>query len=272
MIGIPFYLADPQLARLEREMNDLEDEREIMMYLRHEAGHAFNYAYRLYREPSWRRLFGPFNRPYRDRYRPVPFSREFVRHLPGWYAQKHPDEDFAETFAVWLAPRSNWRRRYRGWPAMRKLRYVERTVRRIADQEPIVRKGDFDVTVDAMNITLGEFYARANEGDARRRVDRHRRRSRADLLSQGPAAHCADARGGHHRAASCHAHRHAHVLDRRPPAARATAAAPHGATRARARSLRHTRMEAEYLVPLTAFGTTLAMHYVTNGSLEHVTH
>src|ERR1041384_2933777 len=79
IIGIPFYLADPKLAALEREMNDLEDEREIMMYLRHEAGHAFNYAYHLYATAAWRRLFGPFNRRYRDHYRPVPFSRKHVR-------------------------------------------------------------------------------------------------------------------------------------------------------------------------------------------------
>ena len=72
VIGIPFYLADPKLARLEKEMNDLEDRDEIMMYLRHEAGHAFNYAYRLYRTPEWRDLFGPFRRAYRDDYRPVP--------------------------------------------------------------------------------------------------------------------------------------------------------------------------------------------------------
>jgi len=51
IIGIPFYLADPKLAALERAMNDLEDEREIMMYLRHEAGHAFNYAYQLFKTP-----------------------------------------------------------------------------------------------------------------------------------------------------------------------------------------------------------------------------
>ena len=52
IIGIPFYLADPKLAILEKEMNDLEDARAIMMYLRHEAGHAFNYAYRLYATPG----------------------------------------------------------------------------------------------------------------------------------------------------------------------------------------------------------------------------
>jgi len=160
VIGIPFYLADPQLARLERAMNDLEDEREIMMYLRHEAGHAFNYAYRLYATPEWRARFGPYNRRYRDHYRPVPFSRKHVRHIAGWYAQKHPDEDFAETFAVWLTPRSNWRRKYKWWPALLKLRYVDRVVRRIRDQDPVVSTGDFDITVEDMKLTVGQFYRR----------------------------------------------------------------------------------------------------------------
>src|SRR5438034_1004860 len=136
VIGIPFYLADPKLARLERAMNDLEDEREIMMYLRHEAGHAFNYAYRLFTTPEWRRLFGPYNRRYRDFYRPVPFSRKYVRHIAGWYAQKHPDEDFAESFAVWLTPDSDWKRRYARWPALRKLQYVDRVARELADSPP----------------------------------------------------------------------------------------------------------------------------------------
>jgi len=160
VIGIPFYLADPQLARLERAMNDLEDEREIMMYLRHEAGHAINYAYRLYITPEWRRLFGPYNRRYRDHYRPIPFSRKYVRHIAGWYAQKHPDEDFAETFAVWLTPGSKWRRRYKGWPALRKLRYVDAVVRRLRDQDPVVSAGDFDITVEDMQVTVETFYRR----------------------------------------------------------------------------------------------------------------
>ena len=160
VIGIPFYLADPQLARLEREMNDLEDEREIMMYMRHEAGHAFNYAYRLYATPEWRKLFGPFNRRYRDHYRPVPFSRKYVRHIAGWYAQKHPDEDFAETFAVWLTPSGAWRRRYKGWPAMRKLRYVDRVARQVGSQPPVLANGIFDVTVEDMKLTVAEYYRR----------------------------------------------------------------------------------------------------------------
>jgi len=161
VIGIPFYLADPKLSRLEKEMNDLEDSRQIMMYLRHEAGHAINYAYALYKTPEWKEQFGPFRRPYRDQYRPVPFSRNFVRHMEGWYAQKHPDEDFAETFAVWLTPRSNWRQRYKGWGAMKKLLYMDRIGRRLGDADPVVAHGDTDITVDEMDVTVGEFYQRA---------------------------------------------------------------------------------------------------------------
>jgi Putative zinc-binding metallo-peptidase len=158
VVGIPFYLANPQLSKLEREMNDLEDAREIMMYLRHEAGHAFNYAYRLHKTPEWRQLFGSFRRAYRDNYRPVPFSRSYVRHMAGWYAQKHPDEDFAETFAVWLTPGSRWRTRYRGWQAMAKLKYMNRIARKLGDTPPLRAKGDTDITVAEMRGTVGDFY------------------------------------------------------------------------------------------------------------------
>ena len=158
VIGIPFYLANPDLAQLEREMNDLEDGREIMMYLRHEAGHAFNYAYQLYKSAEWRDLFGPFRRSYRDNYRPIPFSRKYVRHMAGWYAQKHPDEDFAETFAVWLTPRSQWRKRYQGWEALAKLQFVDRIARKVGDLDPVRRRGRTDITVDEMEATVGEFY------------------------------------------------------------------------------------------------------------------
>src|SRR6266404_4687005 len=163
IIGIPFYLARPDLAQIERENNDLEDNREIMMYLRHEAGHAFNYAYKLHRTPEWKQLFGPYRRPYRDNYRPVLFSKDYVRYLPGWYAQKHPDEDFAETFAVWMTPRSNWRKRYRGWGAMAKLRYMERIARDLGSIDPLRKRGTPDITVTDMETTVGEFYRHTTE-------------------------------------------------------------------------------------------------------------
>ncbi|MCU1284658.1 MAG: hypothetical protein JWO13_1008 [Acidobacteriales bacterium] len=158
VIGIPFYLADPKLQKLEREMNDLEDSRQIMMYMRHEAGHAFNYAYQLYKTPEWHELFGSFRKPYRENYKPIPFSRRFVRHMEGWYAQKHPDEDFAETFAVWMTPRSNWRKRYEGWGAMQKLKYMERISKKFGGADPLRPQGNTDLTVEEMDDTVEQFY------------------------------------------------------------------------------------------------------------------
>src|SRR5947207_2430899 len=67
VIGIPFYLADPQLHSIEAELGaGAETEREIMMYLRHEAGHCFNYAFRLYETEEWRKLFGDYTKPYKE--------------------------------------------------------------------------------------------------------------------------------------------------------------------------------------------------------------
>jgi hypothetical protein len=162
-IGIPFYLARPDLAQIERENNDLESDREIMMYLRHEAGHAFNYAYRLHRTQEWKQLFGPYRRPYRENYRPVLFSKDYVRYLPGWYAQKHPDEDFAETFAVWMTPRSSWRKKYRGWGAMAKLRYMDRVARELGSADPLRKRGEPDITVAEMEVTVADFYRHNTE-------------------------------------------------------------------------------------------------------------
>jgi hypothetical protein len=135
-------------------------EDEILSYLRHEAGHAFNYAYKLYDTPEWRQIFGPFEAPYLEEYTPQPFSRRFVRHIPGWYAQKHPDEDFSETFAVWLTPDSNWREHYRGWGCYPKLEYVERIVREYGAREPAVTGADYDFTAEDLGYSVEEYYRR----------------------------------------------------------------------------------------------------------------
>jgi len=160
LIGVPFYLADARLSKIEEDYSAaVEGAEESMRYLRHEAGHAFNYAYRLYDRPDWRKMFGPYSRPYRERYRADPFSRDFVRHILGWYAQKHPDEDFAETFAVWLTPGLDWRKTYEGWGALVKLEYVDRTMSTIAKQIPKVPEpSDEDLPVAAMRYTVAEHY------------------------------------------------------------------------------------------------------------------
>ncbi len=169
VIGAPFYLADPRLARLEEEQTgEIEDEAGIMMFLRHEAGHAVNYAFRLWKRPGWVETFGAFSRPYRDIFRPDRTSREFVRHIDAYpygrtYAQKHPDEDFAETFAVWLTPRGEWRRRYRYWPALRKLEYVDGLIRSIRGESPSAGRGRMSMPVERMAYPLADHYGKKAE-------------------------------------------------------------------------------------------------------------
>jgi hypothetical protein len=172
VIGIPFYLADERLFRIEEEQTgEIETDSMVMMLLRHEAGHAINYAYQLYENPEWSEMFGPFSQPYRDNFRPNPFSRQFVRHIVHHqygrtYAQKHPDEDFAETFAVWLTPRSSWRRKYRYWPALRKLEFVDQLMRGLRGAPPQITNGSLCTPVDHMDMLLAEHYGQ--------RVERYR--------------------------------------------------------------------------------------------------
>ena len=164
IIGVPFYLADKRLSRIEEDFSaSVESEPESMRFLRHEAGHAFNYAYRLYDRGDWRKIFGPYSRPYRERYRPNPFSRNFVRHILGWYAQKHPDEDFAETFAVWLTPDIDWRSDYENTGALHKLEYVDSVMREVATQIPEVPEpSEEDLPVSAMHYTVADHYAQSS--------------------------------------------------------------------------------------------------------------
>ena len=142
VIGIPFYLADPKLrAAREGDEATSRDEREIMMYLRHEAGHAFNYAYELYGRPSGATSSADFRRPYRDDYRPRPFLAAATSPHRRLVRAEAPDEDFAETFAVWLTPRSQWRKRYTGWAAMRSCGTSTAWRASSRDAEPLRRTG-----------------------------------------------------------------------------------------------------------------------------------
>lgn len=160
-IAIPFYLAHPRLIRLERkQMLEAEgaSERDCVKILRHEAGHAIDTAYRLRRKANYRRTFGPASKPYPENYLPKPNSRHFVRHLDMWYAQAHPLEDFAETFAVWLRPGSRWRSRYKNWPAINKLHLVDDLMRQIRDTSAPVKSRATEERISRVRTTLREHY------------------------------------------------------------------------------------------------------------------
>ncbi len=160
-IAIPFYLAHPRLMKLEKKMMlDVEGGTwsECMAILRHEAGHTVQHAYQLQRRRRWQQLFGPSSKRYPRYYRPNPASRRYVQHLRLWYAQSHPDEDFAETFAVWLRPRSNWRTRYAGWPALKKLEYVDELMDEIAGKRPLLTARERVDPLHELSQTLADHY------------------------------------------------------------------------------------------------------------------
>jgi len=165
-IAIPFYLAHPRLAKLElKEMLEVEggDPETCLKIMRHEVGHAIDNAYGLRRRPTRRKLFGDPATEYPEYYTPKPYSKSFVQHLDHWYAQSHPDEDFAETFAVWLDPQSMWATRYAGWPAQRKLEYMNKLMREIAHTRPRVSSRRQLDALPRLKKTLGEHYRKKRE-------------------------------------------------------------------------------------------------------------
>jgi hypothetical protein len=168
-IAIPFYLARPELTELHaRHVGHVEglNRRDILRYLRHEMGHVLNYAYRLFEDARWVELFGSMTQPYHEEYVPAPFSRHFVRHLPGWYAQKHPDEDWAETFAVWMTPGDGWRAEYADWPTARaKLEYCDAIVAELRSRDPVVTTADPDENVEDIPYSLEQYYAQPSLGE-----------------------------------------------------------------------------------------------------------
>ena len=161
--AIPFYLAHPRLIKLERsQMLEVEgaSEGECMRILRHEAGHAIDNAFRLHSRRNWSDAFGSYRVPYPEWYQPQPNSRDYVLNLDAWYAQAHPAEDFAETFAVWLKPGRRWRRQYEGWGALRKLEYVDRLMSGHSGRRTVRNSRREIDPLSSLKTTLREHYRR----------------------------------------------------------------------------------------------------------------
>jgi putative zinc-binding metallo-peptidase len=261
LIGVPFYLVDDRLQRIEAEMSaGVEDDAEAMRYMRHECGHAINYAFVLYERSDWLETFGSFSEPYRERYRTDPFSREFVRHILGWYAQKHPDEDFAETFAVWMTPGVDWRREYAGWPALAKLEFVDRVMREVGSHTPNTPDPTADdLPVESMHYTVAQHYA---ESDDRVPIEDERQFD-GDLGRI--FAFGGDAPAGETAAAFIRRH-HREIVSRisywtsEPPSV-VRSLVDFLQRRSDALELRVGGLEASTLIELTAFGTAVVMNH-----------
>ncbi|MBP9855398.1 MAG: putative zinc-binding metallopeptidase [Candidatus Omnitrophica bacterium] len=175
-IGIPFYLAHPRLTALEKKyMNAAEGDgvNECLKLLRHEAGHAIYYAYKLHNRRKWQTLFGSSKTEYAETYKYRPYSRNFVRHLEGHYAQYHPEEDFVETFAVWLTPNLDWGNRYKGWKALEKLQYVDELMRSLKKQNPTNTSAKQFWRISTIKCTLKYFYKKKKQSLAEDNPDFH---------------------------------------------------------------------------------------------------
>jgi Putative zinc-binding metallo-peptidase len=162
-MAVPFYLAHPRLERLEKsQMLEVEggDYEWCMRILRHEAGHVIDNSYKLRRRLQRRLLFGPSSEKYPEFYDPKPYSKAFVQHIAPWYAQSHPDEDFAETFAVWLTPNSDWEQRYAGWPALKKLEYIASLMKSLRGRKPLVSDAAEVDPLRRIRRTLRQHYKR----------------------------------------------------------------------------------------------------------------
>jgi hypothetical protein len=161
-VAIPFYLAHPRLERLERTyMLEVEGGTPewCLRILRHEAGHAIDNAYKLRQRRRRQQVFGPSYKAYPQFSDPRPYSKSFVLHLDSWYAQSHPDEDFAETFAVWLS-QTDWQERYAGWPARKKLEYMDALMHDIAGKRALVRTHRRVDPLPSIRKTLRAHYER----------------------------------------------------------------------------------------------------------------
>ncbi len=163
-IFIPFFLVHDRLRALERTlMLEVEGGTKewFMKLMRHEAAHAYSYAYQLQRKKKWQQNFGQTSdKETPTFYRPRPFSRGYVMHLDDWYAQAHPDEDFAETFAIWLTPELDWRARYTGWKALQKLEYIDELMKSLAGVPPVHTPKYRVADYDCLNVKLKTYYAR----------------------------------------------------------------------------------------------------------------
>lgn len=162
-VAIPFYLLDPQLLELEKKvMGEAEGENinSFLKLLRHEVGHAFEHAYGLSKLPQWQMIFGDPNTKYNPHsYTYQAYSRKFARNLSGCYGQVHPSEDFAESFAVWLTPRSNWRKKYCASPViLSKLKYIDSLVASLKNRRPLKVAKDPYLQDELLSSSLENLY------------------------------------------------------------------------------------------------------------------
>ncbi len=159
--ALPFYLLHPRLIKLEKENTKrLEGHtyQGIMKLLRHETAHALDNVFLLRKLKVRQKLFGISQTKYPNDYLPDPKSRDYVINLDEYYAQSHPDEDWAETFATWLNPKVDWQSKYKNWGAIEKLTYLDSVMKKIKHLSPKLKRVRYVECITNDHRTLDEYY------------------------------------------------------------------------------------------------------------------
>ncbi|MBL7664060.1 MAG: putative zinc-binding metallopeptidase [Bacteriovoracaceae bacterium] len=160
-IAIPFYLFDPNLMKLHKQQGQKiegKNHDDLMRYLRHECGHAIDNAYQLRGLKKRQEIFGPSKTRYPKSYRPQLYSKKYVTNIGDGYAQAHPEEDWAETFAIWLNPKSHWRKKYQNPVVKEKLIYIDELMKSLKHEEPKCRNTIRVEPLEKISQTLKTFY------------------------------------------------------------------------------------------------------------------
>ncbi len=165
-VNVPWFLGDDivRLAVASRGTQYTDDD--LLRILRHEYAHALLYAFEGWKHWHWVQAFGDFDKEYTEDWEPdASKDADFVAHLdrPGTggllhYAQKHPDEDWAETFATWIS--GEWQAQMETGSDLRKKKIL--TVQDLVSRgffygEPIVKNLGRRTPSTRNAMTVGEY-------------------------------------------------------------------------------------------------------------------
>lgn len=167
-IGIPFYLAHPDLQELDRlvgsQKGQILTEGHIKSILRHECGHAFFYTYEVYKKNKALKIFGDFDSRSISLQNIVPDSDDYVDYLArcgtasAGYSQTHPEEDFADTFGACVDP--NFKKTSVQGMAVKKLDYAKDLMQKYAGKNISGLAHEFHKPASEIKETLESFFRR----------------------------------------------------------------------------------------------------------------
>tara|TARA_R110000868_G_scaffold72133_4_gene210387 strand:- start:250 stop:1140 length:891 start_codon:yes stop_codon:yes gene_type:complete len=186
-IAIPYYLFHPALIKLNKQNNlpvEGVTKTKALQLIRHEVGHAIENAWRLRRKKTRQQLFGLSSTRYPEIYTPCPRSTDYVEHLGEGYSQSHPDEDWAETFALWLSTsKRTWNKKYKGTKALEKLLYCETLMSEIAGTKPLNSEKFVVSPIEDRSITVGQLIDRNVAARAKTVVKAVRMTKKSPIIS-----------------------------------------------------------------------------------------